>query len=103
MPEPTRGEVLVGRRLQHHRYPCSDPREHIPLYQVRHRILEDRDGFTHLTVRVRGDVTPPVLGLGNLYRRTGDVATAQEQLMTAATLYREMGMGFWLEKAETAL
>ena len=32
------------------------------------------------------------LGLGKLYRRTGDRAKAQEHLTTAATMYREMGM-----------
>jgi tetratricopeptide (TPR) repeat protein len=40
------------------------------------------------------------LGLGKLYRRTGDRAKADEDLTTAATMYREMGMTFWLEKAE---
>jgi tetratricopeptide (TPR) repeat protein len=43
------------------------------------------------------------LGLGRLYRRIGDHAKAQEHLAPAATMYREMGMGFWLEKAEGAL
>ena len=43
------------------------------------------------------------LGLGKLYRRTGDRAKAQEHLTTAATMYREMGMSFWLEKAEAEL
>jgi class 3 adenylate cyclase/tetratricopeptide (TPR) repeat protein len=43
------------------------------------------------------------LGLGKLYRRTGNDGKAQEHLTTAATMYREMGMGFWLEKAEAAL
>jgi tetratricopeptide (TPR) repeat protein len=43
------------------------------------------------------------LGLGKLYRRTGDTAKAKEHLTAATTMYREMGMGFWLEKAETAL
>jgi hypothetical protein len=43
------------------------------------------------------------LGLGKLYRRTGDGAQAQEHLTTAATMYREMDMGFWLEKAEAEL
>jgi class 3 adenylate cyclase/tetratricopeptide (TPR) repeat protein len=42
------------------------------------------------------------LGLGKLCHRTGDVAKAREHLTTAATMYREMGMGFWLEKAEVA-
>jgi tetratricopeptide (TPR) repeat protein len=43
------------------------------------------------------------LGLGRLYRRTGDAAKAQDHLTTSATMYREMGMGFWLEQAEAAL
>ena len=40
------------------------------------------------------------LGLGKLYRRTGDQTKAQEPLTTAATMYREMDMGFWLAQAE---
>jgi tetratricopeptide (TPR) repeat protein len=43
------------------------------------------------------------LGLGKLYRRMGDAVKAQEHLTTASTMYREMGMTFWLEKAEAAL
>jgi class 3 adenylate cyclase/tetratricopeptide (TPR) repeat protein len=43
------------------------------------------------------------LGLGTLYRRTGDRAKAEEHLTTAMAMYREMGMTFWLEKADTAL
>ncbi len=39
------------------------------------------------------------LSLGKLYRRTGDHAKAQEHLGSAATMYREMDMGFWREKA----
>ena len=39
------------------------------------------------------------LGLGKLYRRTDNREQAQEHLATATTLYREMGMRFWLEKA----
>jgi hypothetical protein len=42
------------------------------------------------------------LGLGTLYRRTGDDAKAEEHLRTASAMYREMDMGFWLEKAEAA-
>ena len=41
------------------------------------------------------------LGLGKLYRRTGDREQAQERLTIAATMYREMDMRFWLERAET--
>ena len=42
------------------------------------------------------------LGLGKLYRRTGEREQAQEHLTTATTMYREMGMTYWLEKAEEA-
>jgi len=41
------------------------------------------------------------LGLGKLYRRTGKREHAQEHLTTATTIYREMGMTYWLEQAET--
>src|SRR5262249_8165230 len=40
------------------------------------------------------------LGLGKLYLRTGKRGQAQEHLTTATTMYREMGMTYWLEKAE---
>jgi class 3 adenylate cyclase/tetratricopeptide (TPR) repeat protein len=43
------------------------------------------------------------LGLGKLHRRTGDAAKAREHLTTASRMYREMGMTFWLQKAEAAL
>jgi class 3 adenylate cyclase/tetratricopeptide (TPR) repeat protein len=40
------------------------------------------------------------LGLGKLYRGTGDQAKAEEHLTVATTMYRDMGMMFWLERAE---
>jgi len=43
------------------------------------------------------------LGLGKLYRRTGDRSQAQEHLITATALYREMDMRFWLEQAEAEM
>jgi tetratricopeptide (TPR) repeat protein len=43
------------------------------------------------------------LGLGELYRHNGDRAKDAEHLTIAATMYREMDMGFWLEKAEAEL
>jgi tetratricopeptide (TPR) repeat protein len=43
------------------------------------------------------------LGLGKLYRRTGDRQQAQEHLTTATTMYREMDMRFWLEQAEAEM
>jgi tetratricopeptide (TPR) repeat protein len=43
------------------------------------------------------------LGLGKLYRRTGKGELAQEHLANAATMYREMGMGFWLDQTEAEI
>jgi tetratricopeptide (TPR) repeat protein len=40
------------------------------------------------------------LGLGKLYRSTGNHQEAHEHLTTATTMYREMDMRFWLEQAE---
>ena len=42
-------------------------------------------------------------GLGKLYQRTGRREQAQEHLVTATTMYREMDMQFWLERAETEM
>jgi hypothetical protein len=41
-------------------------------------------------------------GLAKLYRRTSKEREVQEHLNTATTMYREMGMTYWLEKAEAA-
>jgi class 3 adenylate cyclase/tetratricopeptide (TPR) repeat protein len=43
------------------------------------------------------------LGLGKLYRRTGKREQAQEQFATATATYREMGMAYWLKKAEAEM
>jgi tetratricopeptide (TPR) repeat protein len=43
------------------------------------------------------------LGLAKLYLRTDKREQAQEHLATATTMYREMGMTYWLEKAEVEL
>jgi hypothetical protein len=43
------------------------------------------------------------LGLGKLYRRTGDGVKAQEHLTTAATMYGEMDMRLYLVQAEKPL
>jgi class 3 adenylate cyclase/tetratricopeptide (TPR) repeat protein len=42
-------------------------------------------------------------GLGRLYRRTEKRDQAREHLVTATTMYREMDMRFWLEKAEAEM
>ncbi len=43
------------------------------------------------------------LGLGKLYRRVGDRAKSGEQLTAAAVSYRELDMGFWLERTEAEM
>ena len=40
------------------------------------------------------------LGLGKLYRRTGDRSKAEDDLSIAETMYREMDMRSWLEQAK---
>jgi hypothetical protein len=39
------------------------------------------------------------LGFGKLYLRTGKRQEAQEHLATAAAMFREMDMRFWLANA----
>jgi tetratricopeptide (TPR) repeat protein len=43
------------------------------------------------------------LGLGKLYRRTGQHDLAREHLTAATTLYRQMEMRFWLPEVEAEL
>jgi tetratricopeptide (TPR) repeat protein len=43
------------------------------------------------------------LGLGKMHHRMGDPGQAQEHLATAMAMYREMGMTYWLELAETEM
>jgi len=43
------------------------------------------------------------LGLGTLCRHAGKVQEAQQCIATATTMYREMGMGYWLGQAETEM
>ncbi len=42
------------------------------------------------------------LGLGRIFRRTGKREQARDHLASATTMYREMDMTYWLEKAEAA-
>jgi len=55
------------------------------------------------TLNMRPRLAHCHLGLGRLYRRTGKQAEAQEHLITATTMYREMGMTYWLEQAEAEM
>jgi tetratricopeptide (TPR) repeat protein len=43
------------------------------------------------------------LGLGQLHQRTNKREQAQVHLTTATTMYRDMGMTYWLEKAEAEI
>jgi class 3 adenylate cyclase/tetratricopeptide (TPR) repeat protein len=43
------------------------------------------------------------VGLGNLYRRSGNLPLAKEHLHNGVALMREMEMGLWLERAEAEL
>ena len=52
---------------------------------------------------MRPDVAHCYLGLGKLYRRTGKRDQAQEHLTIATTMYREIGMTYWLEQAEAEI
>jgi class 3 adenylate cyclase/tetratricopeptide (TPR) repeat protein len=54
-------------------------------------------------LRMRPLVAHCQFGLGTLYRRTEKREQAQEHLTTATAMYREMGMTYWLEKAEAEL
>jgi hypothetical protein len=43
------------------------------------------------------------LGVGKLHGRTDKREQAKEHLATATTMYRGMGMTYWLEKAEAEM
>ena len=43
------------------------------------------------------------VGLGKLYRRTGNLQQAKKHLTNGDAMMREMEMGLWLEKAEAEL
>jgi tetratricopeptide (TPR) repeat protein len=78
---------VVSRREEH-------ARAEIPYRQA--LALADELGMRPLVAHCH-------LGLGKLYRRTDRREQALEHLTTATTMYREMGMTYWLEKAETEM
>jgi tetratricopeptide (TPR) repeat protein len=55
------------------------------------------------TLEMRPLVARCHLGLGKLYRRTGQREKAREDLTTATAMFREMDMGFWLQQAEAEM
>ena len=54
-------------------------------------------------LRMRPLVAHCHVGLGKLYRRTGDYEKAKTQLANGVAMMREMEMGLWLQKAEAEL
>jgi sugar phosphate isomerase/epimerase len=70
---------------------------------------EDAEGYYREALTLAQDLgmRPLVahchLGLGRLYRRTGNQEQPREHLTTATTMYREMGMTYWLEQAEVEM
>jgi len=67
---------------------------------------EDAEGYYCEALTLAGELgmRPLVahchLGLGKFYRRTGQRDRAREHLAIAITMYREMGMTYWLEQAQ---
>src|SRR5262249_2715433 len=70
---------------------------------------EDAEGYYREALALAKDreMRPLVahchLGLGKLYHHTDKREQAHEHLATATTMYREMGMTYWLEKAEAEI
>jgi hypothetical protein len=52
---------------------------------------------------MRPELAHAHLGLARLLRNAGAHEQALEHLSTATTMYREMGMTYWLEKAEAEM
>ena len=54
-------------------------------------------------LRMRPLVAHCHVGLGKLYRRTGNFEKAKTHLANGVAMMREMEMGLWLEQAEAEL
>jgi tetratricopeptide (TPR) repeat protein len=81
---------LLGEVASHRDPPDVDAAE---VYYRDARTLADELGMRPLVAHSH-------LGLGKLYRQTGDRVKGSEHLNSATRMYREMDMGLWLEKAE---
>jgi tetratricopeptide (TPR) repeat protein len=86
--------LQVLGRIYLHGHPCD--------------ILEAKESYRQsMVLATELDMRPLIahchLGLGTLYRRTDKRDQAQEHLTTATTMYREMDMRFWLERAEAEM
>ena len=90
-----RGYEVVALRVLADIAGCSDP-PHVETAILRYReatMMATELGMRPLAAHCH-------LGLGKLYRRAGKREQALELLTTVMTMYREMGMTYWLEKAE---
>jgi class 3 adenylate cyclase/tetratricopeptide (TPR) repeat protein len=89
----------------------------VPLFRLRAEALSMR-GFDHrdeagrywrqslelaTDLGMRPELAHAHLGLARLLRNAGAHEQAREHLTTATTMYREMDMTYWLEKAEAEL
>ena len=71
-------------------------------------IVKAEDHYDHAMalandLRMRPLVAHCHVGLGKLYRRTGDLQRAKVHLINGVAMMREMEMGLWLEKTEAEL
>jgi tetratricopeptide (TPR) repeat protein len=92
---PARGYHAHARRLQGELAGHRDPPE-IDQAATHYRealALAEPSGMRPLVAHCH-------LGLGKLYRRLGKGEEMEQHLRTATTMYREMGMQFWLGQAE---
>jgi hypothetical protein len=71
--------------------------------------VESPDGHYRAAMRLADELGMRPLvahchaGLARLYRRTGHQQGADEHIVTAAAMYRGMGMTYWLEKVEAEM
>jgi hypothetical protein len=82
------GDVAIGREPP----ACVEAVAHYHHAQA----LADERGLRPLVAHCH-------LSLGRLHGRTGKHEQAHEYLTAATTMYREMDMRFWLEKAEVQM
>ena len=93
-----RSKLLLVRYARRHRGP-SRPRSRSRPREAHYRqalALAEALGLRPLIAHCH-------LGLGKLYRRTDKREPAQEHLTTATTMYRDMSMTYWREKAEAEM
>jgi tetratricopeptide (TPR) repeat protein len=75
---------------------------HMPDPELAHNSIHEALALAE-QLKMRPLVAQCHLGLGQLYRRTDTRERARDHLGTAATMYSEMSMTYWLEKAKAEL